>query len=308
MDVLTDVLTAAQIGRPVSARTVGRAPWAVRMELATGAQFHVVAQGDVWLSRAGAEPLRLGPGDVVLLPHGTTHVLGDDPATPPVALSEVAGSSLGGPATDVSLGGTGAMTTMLCGAYALDHEMPPHPLLRALPDVVHLPASRGTSPELRAAVDLLSAEIEQSRPGSTAIVAALVDALFAYVLRSWCEQRRDQCPAWWAALSDPVVGRALSAVHGDPGQPWSVAGLASVAGLSRAAFARRFAALVGEPPLAYLTRWRMVRAQMLLRTGSAPLDTIARAVGYESSFAFGKAFKRFAGVSPGRYREHARSI
>jgi AraC-like DNA-binding protein len=106
----------------------------------------------------------------------------------------------------------------------------------------------------------------------------------------------------WTALADPAVGAVLARMHEDPARPWTVATLAAEAGLSRAAFARRFSVLLGEPPIAYLTRWRMTRAQTMLRAGNAPLSAVAREVGYESPFAFAKAFKRFTGQSPGRYR------
>ncbi|GGK00127.1 AraC family transcriptional regulator [Pilimelia anulata] len=307
MDALSEVLAAAQVGRPVSALTVGRAPWAIRLDEPGAAQFHVLLQGSAWLTAAGAAPLRLDVGDVVLLPHGTAHTVGDDPHTAPadrIRLAERHPADSAG--TSVRLGGAGAATAMLCGAYLLDRAVPPHPMLRALPAVMHIPASRGSHPGLRAAVDLLAAEVEQPRPGSTAIVGALVDAMLAYVLRSWCERHRDACPEWLAALADPAVGRALAAMHAEPARGWTVAGLAGVAGLSRAAFSRRFGALVGEPPLAYLTQWRMLRAQQLLRAGTATLDAVARQVGYDSPFAFGRAFKRYAGTSPGRYRAAGR--
>jgi AraC-like DNA-binding protein len=307
MDALSEVLAAGQVGRPVSARTVGRAPWAMRQSAPGAAAFHVVLRGSAWLTAAGEAPLRLEVGDVALLPHGTTHDLGDDPATPAVDFASLAEHRPPGQAFGVvELGGDGPQSTLLCGAYLLATAAPQHPMLASLPTVMHLPASRGADPQLRALVDLLAAEVERPAPGSTTIVASLVDALFAYLLRTWCAAHPDACPPWLAALADPVLGRAIVAVHAEPATPWTVGQLAAVAGLSRAAFARRFAAQVGLPPLSYLTQWRMVRAQQLLRSGSAPLDAVAREIGYDSAFAFGKAFKRHTGVSPGRYREAVR--
>lgn len=308
MDPLSDVLAAVQTGRPVSCRTVGRAPWAFRQGASSTAQFHVVISGTAWLTMEGAQPLHLAPGDVVLLPHGTPHILGDTPLTPPVDLESLENLHPPGlPMMSAVIGGDGAETIMLCGAFLLGLSAPAHPLLRSLPAVLHLPASRGTGRELGAAVDLLAGEIEVSGPGSGVIVESLIGALFAYVLRTWCGQGRECGAEWLAALSDPVLGRALHAVHADPGRAWTVSDLAAVAGLSRAAFSRRFTAAVGEPPLTYLTHWRMLRAQHLLRTAGSPLESIARDVGYESSFAFGKAFKRHTGVSPGRYRTDNRT-
>ncbi|GAA1798903.1 AraC family transcriptional regulator [Luedemannella flava] len=307
MDALSEVLAAGQVGRPVSARTVGRTPWALRMIFPGAAVFHVAMQGSAWLTVDGHAPLRLDPGDVALLPHGSTHTLGDDPATPPVELGSLADAHPPGQAiASAEFGGDGARSTLLCGAYLLTQAAPQHPMLGSLPAVMHLPASRGADPQLRALVDLLASEVERPGPGSTTIVSSLVDAMFAYLLRTWCATNPGACPQWLAALADPVLGRALVAVHADPAAPWTVGQLASVAGLSRAAFARRFAEQVGLPPLTYLTRWRMVRAQQVLRANSAPLDTVAREVGYDSAFAFSKAFKRHTGVSPARYRESVR--
>ncbi len=307
VDALSEVLAAGQVGRPVAARTIGRAPWGLRQMVPGAALFHVIMRGTAWLTVDGGTPLRLDPGDVVLLPHGTSHTLGDDPATPPVELGSLAERHQPGEAfAVVEFGGEGAQTNMLCGAYLLTRAAPQHPMLSALPTVLHLPASRGVDTQLRALVDLLATEVERPGPGSATIATSLVDALFAYLLRTWCAAHPDACPPWLSALADPVLGRALVAVHAEPAAPWSVGQLASVAGLSRAAFSRRFTAQVGLPPLTYLTQWRMVRAQQLLRSGTAPLESVARDIGYESAFAFSKAFKRHTGVSPARYREAVR--
>ena len=198
---------------------------------------------------------------------------------------------------------SGIGMVMLCGAYLLDRSRS-HPLLAELPDVVHLPARVGLHPALRAAVDLLGAELERSRPGVDGVVPALLDLLLLYILRAWFEEQsdRDTASGWVAALHDQPVAAALRAIHGDPGRPWTVEQLGTKAGLSRAAFARRFTTLVGQPPLAYLTWWRMTIAARLLHDSDAPLGAIARQVGYTSEFAFAHAFKREHGSPPGGFR------
>jgi AraC-like DNA-binding protein len=193
---------------------------------------------------------------------------------------------------------------LLCGAYLLDRSRT-HPLLDDLPAVLHLPARVGRHPGLRAAVDLLGDEVERRRPGADAMVTALLDVLLLQILRAWLDERAEQPSGWAAALADGPVGSALRAVHGDPAHPWSVQELAGRAGLSRSAFARRFAALVGRPPLAYLTWWRMTLAARELRDGDAPLAAVARRVGYASEFAFAHAFKREIGTAPGAFRRTA---
>jgi AraC-like DNA-binding protein len=208
-----------------------------------------------------------------------------------------------GPPADISTDGSAAATVMLCGAYLLDRSRT-HPLLDDLPEVIHLPARVGHHPGLRAAVDLLGGELEQPRPGSDAMLPALLDVLLLHILRAWFDEQSAHGVAtgWAAALRDPAVAAGLRAIHSDPGRPWTVAELASHAGLSRAAFARRFAALVGQPPQAYLTWWRLTLAARLLHDTDAPLATVARMVGYTSEFAFAHAFKRELGLAPGGFR------
>jgi AraC-like DNA-binding protein len=196
---------------------------------------------------------------------------------------------------------------MLCGAYVLERSRP-HPLLGELPEVIHLPARVGRHPELRGAIDLLGAELDRPRlPGADGVLPALLDLLLLYILRAWFAERR-AAPAggWAAALHDPAVAAALRAVHGDPAHGWTVERLAAEAGLSRAAFARRFARLTGLPPLTYLTWWRMTTAARLLRTSDAPVHAIARRVGYTSPYAFTHAFKREYGTPPATYRRETR--
>ena len=221
-----------------------------------GAGFHVLLKGPCWLFTAGAEPIALTPGDVVFLRNGIGHTLTDDPATapPPVAaapLSAVGASRSDGPAT----------TVLLCGAYQFDRQRT-HPLLDTLPEVIHLPTQVGRHRALRAAIELLGDELEQARPGADAVLPSLLDVLLLYTVRAWYDDRGDQpdAPPWAAALRDQAISAALRDIHNEPGRPWTVQALGQRAGLSRAAFARRFTELVGQPPLAYLTWWRMTLA------------------------------------------------
>ncbi|MFF2080155.1 AraC family transcriptional regulator [Kitasatospora sp. NPDC058162] len=309
MDVLSDVVAVARTGRPRSAHVRWHAPWGQEFAPVPGsAGFQVILRGSCWLLPPGAEPVRLGTGDVVFLPRGSGHTLADSPER--LAAAPVCGPEdhelLGAYASDTvdRTGGRGPATVLLCGAYRLDPSRA-HPLLSTLPDVIHLPAQPGRHPELRSAVELLAAELESPRLGTDAAVPALLDTLLLYILRIWFAGRTTRAAdttGWAAALNDPAVTAALHAIHRDPAAPWTVAGLAAEAGLSRAHFARRFATLIGQPPLGYLTWWRMTTAARLLRTTDAPLRSIAAQVGYSSEFAFGNAFKRANGTAPGVYR------
>jgi AraC-like DNA-binding protein len=171
---------------------------------------------------------------------------------------------------------------------------------------MHLPALPGRHRGLRAMVELLGDELETQPPGAAAVTPSLVDALLVYMLRAWLADSAN-AEGWSAALADPVIARALAAIHAEPARPWTVEQLAVTARLSRAAFARRFTALIGEPPLTYLTRWRMATAARMLRETDKTLHQLAAAIGYGSAFAFAKAFRREYASTPGDYRLASRT-
>jgi AraC-like DNA-binding protein len=308
VDVLSDVITVMRTGQPRSARVAWHAPWAQQFASVPGAAgFQIILQGPCWLLLPEADPVPLAAGDVVFRPHGRGHALADNPSTTPTAptcapnapqvLQRYAADTVGTP--------TGAPATVtLCGAYEIDPARA-HPLLHDLPELIHLPAHLGRHPELRATVDLLATELERPRLGTDAIVPALLDTLLLHILRAWLDQQHTPATTtgWAAALNDPATTAALQAIHREPARPWTVATLAAQAGLSRAPFARRFTALLGQPPLTYLTWWRMTTAARLLQESDAPLSAIATNVGYTSEFAFANAFKRQHGTAPGRYRK-----
>lgn len=291
MDVLSDVIAVMRTGRPVAARVAWEEPWGQRFAPVPGASgFQVVLEGTCWLLRDHADPVELRAGDVVFLPDGRGHALAGSPTTPVTSVPCDPNDPDFAAGHPVPANPT---TVTLCGAYELDHV---HPLLRDLPDTVLV-----SGPELHAAVTLLAGELERPRLGSDALVPALLDTLLLYLLRTWFAGN-PETTGWAAALNDPAIATALHHVHRDPAHPWTVAGLAATAGLSRAPFAKRFTALVGQPPLTYLTWWRMTTAARLLRDTDEPLARIAGQVGYTSEFAFAAAFKRAHGTAPGRYR------
>jgi AraC-like DNA-binding protein len=299
VDVLSDVLVAMRTGRPSAARTASHAPWGVRFHRGLAAGCHVVLSGSCWLLSPQREPLALGVGDVLFTPHGDGYALVDQPGSPLVDYQPEADES--GPLDEMRIDGAGAATELLCAYYMFDPTRP-HPLLADLPTIIHLPARAGQHPSLRSAVDLLGDELRDPRSGTEAALPALIDMLLLYALRAWLDEQPGDAVGWASALRDPAITTALRQIHRHPDKPWTVADLAGQAGLSRAAFAKRFTAIVGQTPLAYLTWWRMTTAARMLRESAAPLRTIAARCGYGSEYAFGKAFKRAYEVAPGQYR------
>jgi AraC-like DNA-binding protein len=309
MDVLSDALALMRTGSPLTTRARRSGTWAERHGPFPGAGFHIVLRGACWLQPAEGEPLALGPGDVVLLPRGSEHALCHAPR------SSLTGVPTGCPpdsAPEAPVDWRGAVpdemsVDLLCGAYQLDRDLT-HPLFAEMPDIIHLPASVGSRPSLRAAVELLGGDLREEHPGSGTALSALLDLLLVYIVRAYLEERTEapSTVGWQAALADPAINTALRSMHEDPARPWTVQELGARAGLSRAAFARRFTALVGRPPLAYLTWWRLSTAARLLRQGDAPLASIASQVGYTSQFAFAHAFKREFGQTAGSYRSGRR--
>jgi AraC-like DNA-binding protein len=300
MDVLGDIVRMISTGPALSQQLEIRSPWALRVPKNVGAGFHIVLQGACWLvPENGSPPLALGPGDLILFPRGAPHVMADDPRTPPVDVAIIDGS---GRIDTAGLGGKGTRSLLLSGGYRLDYHRP-HPLLAALPDILYVPAAPGCHQTLRTAVTMLGDELESDLPGGSAVVHALVDALFPLIMRAWIESHSDCAIGNWAEVfTDPAIAGSLEQIHAEPDRAWTVAALASEVGLSRATFARRFAQTVGVPPLTYLTTWRMAIASRLLCETNLKIADVADRVGYESEFAFAKAFKRIHGIAPGASR------
>jgi AraC-like DNA-binding protein len=211
------------------------------------------------------------------------------------------------PDGDLTLGASGAVTTFVCAAVDYDLDVA-DPLMGLLPPVIHVPADPVTGRDVAAIVELLAMEVGAHRPGSRAAAARLIDTLLIAVIRHWVDRRPDgEVPSWLRALRDPALAQVLAVLHERPGEPWTVDSLAREVHVSRATLARRFAEIVGEPPLTYLTRWRMHLAAQRLKYSTDTIGAIAREVGYTSEYAFNRAFARHRGQPPGRYRRRAQA-
>lgn len=306
MDALANLLDGPRAREAFLLRTVMEPPWSVRIEDRAPLCLMTVARGEAWVVPGEGAPRRLGPGDVAVVRGPDPYTVADSPDTPPQAwilpneeCRTADGRDLAeAMALGVRTWGNSAdgSTTLLIGTYLLDGEISGR-LLDALPPLLVLDGEVWDCPLM----PWLGEEIVRDEPGQSAVLDRLLDLLLIAVLRAWFARPEAKTPAWYRALGDPVVGHALRLLQNNPAHPWTVAGLAAKAGVSRAALARRFTALVGEPPMAYLTGWRLALAADLLREPDATLAAVARRVGYGSAFALSAAFRRERGVSP---REH----
>ncbi len=305
-DVLTTVMDAVRLRSRVFCRSELKAPWGMALKRSDYAHFHVIERGGAWLRIAGKEPVALAGGDLVVVPHGTGHTLADSLVTKARPLADMAGhrASEGG-CVVMRGGGAGAETQLVCGSFRFERR-DAHPLLELLPPLIHLrPAETPAADWLEATLRFLAWETRESKPGTETIVSRLTDVLFVQVLRAWIETAPEGRGGWLGALRDRQIGSALAHLHRSPERDWTNASLAEAVGMSRSRFAARFTALVGEPPLAYLSRWRLETAAGLLQAGAPGLAEVASRVGYESEAAFSKAFRRRFGVPPGAYRRRA---
>lgn len=306
MDVLSDVLDRARPRAALVRQLVQRPPWG--LSFADPPPLTVVAtlRGAASVRRAGAAPVRLAAGDIALVRGAAGHAITDDPTTrPQVEIREGRkrvidqesphAQELLAPRTYGD--GLPGASVMLRGAYEI-HGQVGERLLDVLPPLAVVPAG----PRTRAALDLLGAETTRDEPGQDAVLRRLLDLVLVLALRQWCARPNAGTATWHRALAAPAVGDALRLLHADPAHRWTVAALAAEVKLSRAAFATRFTELVGEPPLRYLTGWRMAVAADLLRDTDETVAAVARRVGYSDAFAFSVAFKRARGTSPSAWR------
>lgn len=307
MDALARLLDGPRARGAFLLRSILAPPWSLRIQDRAPLTLISLVEGAAWVVPDHDRPIQLHPGDIAVVRGPDPYTVADDPATPPQAVihpgdrsTTVDGREL---CDEMRLGvrtwghHLGGPTVLLTGTYHMRGEVTQR-LLDALPALVVLRADSWDCP----LVSLLNQEIVKDDPGQEVVLDRLLDLLLIAVLRTWFARPEARPPAWYAALGDPVVGPALRLLHHNPAYPWTVAALAAKTGVSRATLARRFTELVGEPPMAYLTTWRLTLAADLLREPDATVGAVARQVGYGSPFALSAAFKRVRGVSPQEYR------
>lgn len=307
MDAVAGLLDGPRARGAFLLRSQLDAPWSMRIDDQAALCLIAITSGEAWLLHKDGEALGLGPGDVAVIRGPDPYTLADDPRTAPQVIILPGNRCVTPDGQEVELmswmgvrtwgNSPVGSTVMLSGTYELEGEISRR-LLNALPPLLVLPSDAWESP----LVGLLAEEIIKDDPGQEAVLDRLLDLLLIAVLRAWFARPDANAPGWYRAYSDPVVGKALRLIHHDPARQWTVADLAADAGVSRAAFARRFTELVGEPPMAFLTDWRLSLAADLLLEPGATIGSVAYQVGYATPYALSTAFKRVRGISPRQHR------
>jgi len=311
MDALSDVLKAVRLTGALFFDVHASEPWVAETPAGkriVGAMFpgsehlisyHIMTHGSCWATLDAQAPMRLVAGDIIVLPHGDAHVLSSEPGLrrkPDMALYR---APRDGRLPATIFMGAGESARFVCGFLGCD-ERPFNPLLTALPRVFQIHAHPGAA--LDSYVKFALRESGERRVGGGSVLSRLSELMFVDVVRQYIETLPAARTDWLAGLREPHVGRALTLLHRSPARDWTLKALASAVGLSRSALAERFTSYVGQPPMQYLTNWRMQLASAELRHRDESLAQIASRVGYESEAAFSRAFKKSLGTSPGQWR------
>jgi AraC-like DNA-binding protein len=320
MDALSDVLRAIRLTGAFFFDVQACEPWVAETPAGRSVvdrmfpgsdhliSYHLMIEGSCWLEIEGETPLKLSKGDIIVLPHGDTHVLATTIGMrKSPELSMYRRPTEGALPSKISMGTAGGdQARFVCGFLGCDSR-PYNPLLTALPRYIHI--ADHASGALGAYFHAALAESKGSRMGGACMLGRISELMFVDVVRRYLETLPADRTNWLSGLRDQYVGRALMALHSNPSRDWTLESLAQEAALSRSAFAERFVQFVGQPPMQYLTNWRMQLATNYLRTANESISAIAGRVGYESEAAFSRAFKKSLGSPPSEWRnQHVGSV
>jgi len=313
MDALSDVLHLVRLSGGVFLEAEFTAPWAVlsqvepadcRPYLSSTSQviaFHYVLSGELTLTRSGDTSRTARAGEIILLPGNDVHQLGSSPDVVPVDAGGLIQMPDPGGLARIAHGGGGARTAIICGF--LGTEAPVNPLLSILPPVLTFDVRGSTGGDwVDGAFRFAARELGAARVGAGSVVSRLSELLLVEAVRSYIAALPAGQTGWLAGLRDPAVGRGLALLHAEPARGWTADDLARAVGMSRSAFTDRFTKLVGQPPITYLTKWRLQVAAIRLWQANASIAQTGYHVGYESEAAFNRAFKREFGVPPAKWR------
>lgn len=314
MDALAEILRAIKVDTALYLNGEFSAPWCIASpesrtlapllvgETAHVIIYHFLCEGRAYCELDSGERVELSAGDLVALPHGHGHRMGSGRPVAPVDGGDALPNILANGLELLSFGGGGEPSRFICGYLACDPDLS-RSFLGGLPPIIHLsirddPSGQWLENSLRFSV----AQAGSKDPGAGAMLTKLSEVFFAEALRRYQRELPPGQTGWLAGARDPGVGRALTLMHHRHAHPWTVAELAHEVGLSRTVLSERFRQFLGEPPMAYLTRWRLKLGAKALVSRNLSVAQVASEVGYESEAAFNRAFKREYGIPPARYR------
>ncbi|NED95684.1 AraC family transcriptional regulator [Phytoactinopolyspora alkaliphila] len=310
MDALSGLIDGTRAQSALLNQAILEPPWSLRIADGAPLALMTALRGHAWIVPDDDQPTLVHTGDIAIIRGSEHYTVADDPTVRPDLVIHAGGQYTTPSGVDVTDDlrmatrtcgeSPDGATIIMSGTYEVSGVVSAR-LLSALPRVLVVPGQD----TCRAAMNLLAAELMSDQPGQQVVLDRMLDVALAATLRAWFDRPEAQTPGWYRAQSDPLVGEALRLIHDEPAQPWTVESLAAKAGASRATFARRFATLAGEPPMTYLTNWRIAMAADLLRETDATIDSIARKVGYANAFALSVAFKRVRGITPTEHRRAA---
>jgi AraC-like DNA-binding protein len=319
MDAFSEVLNGVRLKGAIFFTAEFSAPWRLETPhcrllaptLAPDAPhivvYHFVVEGSARASVEGGTEVDLSPGDIVVFPHGDSHLLKAGTGTNPVESAALLRRITAGDLSPMRAGGGGMATKFVCGYLTLDPLLC-GPILESLPAMMTVNIRADQSGRwLEQSILQLLEESASDRAGSEAMLAKMSEALFVDTVRRHVAALPNQTTGWLAAARDPVVGKSLALLHRRPEHQWTIAELAASVGVSRSVLLARFAAYLADPPMAYLTGWRLRLAAQALTSSPKSVAEVAAAVGYESEAAFSRAFKRLFGMPPARYRHERRN-
>ncbi len=301
---LPDVLRDLRLSATFLACSDLHAPWGLEIPASPRASFHFVVEGGCWVTTGRArDAVRLEAGELAFLPHGRGHVLSDQPGRRAVRFDRASFEQIGPGASVLRHGGGGARSLLMCGVVRFEGPTV-HPLVEAMPELVHLGATAGDERRrfVRDLLDAMKRESVSPTLASAVVLTRLADILVIETIRAWLDEDAAERAGWVGALRDPQLGRALALIHRRPEDGWTLASLAREVGMSRSSFSERFTRWLGVGPMQYLTRWRMRAAAEWLRDDRLTVDEAASRLGYHSTPSFSRAFKRHIGATPGAVR------
>jgi len=316
MDVLSEVLKTIKLDGAFFYNAEFTSPWSFREPPSVAVSphlspsgghviiYHLITEGRCAASIEGGKPIGIGSGDIVIFPHGDAHILGNG-STQPVDLEPKLHEILAQGLKLARAGGGGELTKIVCGYMSCDPQLS-SALLAGLPRVFRVPIRDDSGGQWLENTIRFSVSQNEGGAGREAVLSKLSEALFVETIRRYIAQLPTEETGWLAGVRDPEVGNALALLHRAPATPWTIATLAREVGVSRSVLAERFKHYLKEPPMSYLTHWRLQLAARMLKSTSRGVADIAADVGYESEAAFNRAFKRQFTVPPARFRDAAR--